>query len=55
MYIVMLDHVGKHADLGKHLPGKSMVFDPYGELLVETRGWKEEVLYFDFDREKVCE
>jgi predicted amidohydrolase len=55
MYIVMIDHAGKHTDLGKHLPGKSMVFDPYGELLVEARGWEEEILYFDFDREKVCE
>ena len=53
MYIVMVDHAGKHTDLGKHMPGKSMVFDPYGELLVEARGWEEEVLYFDFDREKV--
>jgi predicted amidohydrolase len=32
-----------------------MVFDPYGELVAETKGWKEEVLYFWFLPERVRE
>lgn len=53
MYMVMVDQVGISDDLGKHLPGKSMVFDPYGELLTETKGWQEETLYFEFVPERV--
>ncbi|MDY7011012.1 MAG: carbon-nitrogen hydrolase family protein [Planctomycetota bacterium] len=55
MYAVMVDQVAISDDLGKHLPGKSMVFDPYGELLAETKGWKEETLYFEFVPERVQE
>ena len=55
MYVVMLDQVAQDDDLGKHPPGKSMVFDPYGDLLVESEGWKEETLCFEFQPEGVRE
>ncbi|MBN2456969.1 MAG: carbon-nitrogen hydrolase family protein [Sedimentisphaerales bacterium] len=53
LYVVMLDQVCQSDDIAKHLPGKSMVFDPYGELIAETKGWEEEVLYFEFLPERV--
>lgn len=55
MYLVLVDHAGRHADVRYHMPGKSMVFDPYGELLAESRGWEEETLYFEFDPARVAE
>ncbi len=55
LYLVLVDHAGRNPDLSRHMPGKSMVFDPYGELLTETAGWKEETLYFEYDPERVAE
>jgi N-carbamoylputrescine amidase len=55
LYLVLVDHAGRHADLGRHMPGKSMVFDPYGELVAESRGWDEEMLLFDYDPARVVE
>jgi predicted amidohydrolase len=55
MYLVMLDHANRARKLLQHLPGKSMVFDPYGELLAETKGWVEETICFDFNRQRVQE
>lgn len=55
LYLVLIDHGGRSDDVRKHMPGKSMVIDPYGELLAETRGWQEEAIYFQFDAERVAE
>jgi len=55
MYLVLVDHAGRSDDIRRHMPGKSMVFDPYGELLAESRGWEEEILYFEFDPGRVAE
>jgi predicted amidohydrolase len=55
LYLVLVDHAGRSGDLNQHLPGKSMVFDPYGELLAESRGWEEEMLFFDYDPRRVTE
>jgi len=55
VYAVMLDSVNQSKDINRHLPGKSMVFSPYGELLAETKGWQEEVLHFEFDPERIRE
>jgi predicted amidohydrolase len=55
LYLAMVDHAGRSPDMDKHMPGKSMVFDPYGELQAESRGWDEETLYFEFDPARVDE
>ena len=55
LYVVFVDHAGKNPDPQKHLPGKSMVIDPYGELVAETKGWEEEALYFEFEPKRVRE
>jgi predicted amidohydrolase len=55
MYLVLVDHAGRSEHLGRHMPGKSMVIDPYGELLAETAGWADETLYFEYDPERVAE
>ncbi len=55
LYLVLVDHAGRNADLSRHMPGKSMVFDPYGDLVVETRGWEEELLNFEYDPGRVAE
>ena len=55
LYVVAVDHAGKSDSLDRHMPGKSMVFDPNGELVAETRGWEEEMLFFDFDPARVRE
>ncbi len=55
LYLVLVDHAGRSDDVRYHMPGKSMVFDPYGELLAESRGWEEEALYFEFDPARVAE
>ena len=53
LYVIMIDQVCQSDDIDEHLPGKSMVFDPYGDLIAETKGWEEEVLYFEFLPERV--
>ena len=55
LYLAMVDHAGRSDDMDKHMPGKSVVFDPYGEVLAETRGYDEETLYFEFDPARVDE
>ena len=55
LYIVLVDHAGKNPDPQKHLPGKSMVIDPYGEPIAETKGWEEQALYFEFEPKRVRE
>jgi predicted amidohydrolase len=55
MYLVLVDHAGRSEDMRFDMPGKSMVFDPYGELLAESRGWEEETLYFEYDPARVAE
>jgi predicted amidohydrolase len=55
LYLVLVDHAGRSSDMRFDMPGKSMVFDPYGELLAESRGWEEEILYFEFDPARVAE
>jgi predicted amidohydrolase len=54
-YVVMVDHAGQSKDMFEHLPGKSMVFDPCGDLIAETKGWQEEILYFEFIPERVIQ
>lgn len=49
LYVVMVDQVGVSDNIDEHLPGKSMAFDPYGDVVAETKGWQEEVLYFEFE------
>ena len=55
LYLVLVDHAGRSEHLNQHLPGKSMVFDPYGELLAESEGWEEETLFFEYDPWRVAE
>jgi predicted amidohydrolase len=55
LYLVLVDHAGRSDDVRYHMPGKSMVFDPYGDLLAESQGWEEETLYFEFDPTRVAE
>ena len=55
LYLVLVDHAGRHADVSRHMPGKSMVFDPYGELVSESQGWDEEMLCFEYDPGRVVE
>jgi N-carbamoylputrescine amidase len=55
LYLVLVDHAGRSDDLRQHLPGKSMVFDPYGELLAESQGWEEETLFFEYAPSRVNE
>ena len=55
LYLVLVDHAGRSDDVGQHLPGKSMVFDPYGELLAESQGWEEETLFFEYVPSRVTE
>ena len=55
MYLVAVDQSNISDDVGDHLPGKSMVFDPYGEVVVETVGWCAETLHFDYDSDRVGE
>lgn len=55
LYLVLVDHAGRSDDVRQHMPGKSMVFDPYGELLAESQGWEEETLFFEYDPQRVAE
>jgi len=51
VYLVMLDQVHRGGPLSERVPGKSMIFDPYGDLIAETKGWSEEVLYAEINPE----
>ncbi len=55
LYLVMVDQAARSTNPEQAVPGKSMAFDPYGELIAETKGWEEEVLYFEFDPARVLE
>lgn len=47
LYLVMLDQAHRGGPTARRVPGKSMIFDPYGDLVAETRGWEEETLFAD--------
>jgi predicted amidohydrolase len=55
LYLALVDHAGRSENVRQHMPGKSMIFDPYGELLAESQGWEEETLFFEYDPQRVAE
>ena len=46
MYVLVLDHVGLEAE-GFEMPGVSMAFDPFGDLIGQTEPFVEQILLVD--------
>lgn len=53
VFLVMVDHVGREAEDVAWHPGVSMIFDPNGDVVAETRGLEEEILLAELDSEKL--